>query len=184
MYIKKIHLGGYDFMRKNRIVILAGNGITVDLIKYLNLDIDPSSPLQSFNSPNIDLTDFISRLESINKDLLPLTQSNSDFEAMNQFLDFGNWEYNNNSKKESDLRRFLALSYSKLQLEIDKNSLLNWSWTKWMKKHRKNIVGFISFNYDVVLEKAFRQADPKRGYFRWERIKTQKEFHFSNHMVL
>ncbi|UOR12101.1 AbiH family protein [Halobacillus amylolyticus] len=150
-------------MRKRRICVLAGNGLTIDLIKHLALDIDPASPLKSFHSPDIDFSSFIHQLRSIEDELLPLSQNQSDFDAMNQFLNYGNWD---NGSKESDLRKFLALSYSTLQLEIDKYKLFDWSWMKWMKKYRKDIVGFVSFNYDLILEKTFRFADPSRGYFR------------------
>lgn len=156
-------------MSKKRICILAGNGLTIDLIKYLNLKVDTSSPLQGFKNSKIDMSYLISKLDSIPSELLPLTQNKTDFDAINQFLNYGNLDLDNNptdSQKESDLRRFLALSYSKLQVEIDKHNLLNWSWIKWIKKHRKDIVGFVSFNYDLVLEKSFLLADPKRGYYQ------------------
>lgn len=146
--------------------ILTGNGLTIDLIKHLNLDMDSSSPLKNFNNPEIDLSYFTDRLASINKELLPLSQELSDFDAMNQFLNYGNWNNIYISKKESDLRRFLALAYSKLQVEIDKQNLLSWPWINWMRKFNKDIVGFVSFNYDVILEKSFRLANPNRGYFR------------------
>ncbi|WP_117168582.1 hypothetical protein [Paraliobacillus sediminis] len=158
-------------MRKRRLVILAGNGLSVDLIKYLHLELDTSAPLKSFHNPNIKFDPFINKLDSIKHKLMPLSHTQSDFDAMNEFLNYGHWK-KHDQQNESDLRKFLALSYSTFQLEMDKYNLVQWPWTLWMQRYRKDIVGLISFNYDLILENAFRQAYPIRGYHR---VGTQNE---------
>ncbi|WP_117149017.1 MULTISPECIES: SIR2 family protein [Paraliobacillus] len=152
-------------MRKRRMFILAGNGLSVDLIHYLQLKLDTSSPLKSFHNPNIKFDPFINKLDTIKNKLMPLSHNQSDFDAMNEFLDFGHWK-KYDQQNESELRKFLALSYSTFQLEMDKYNLVQWPWTMWMKKYRKDIIGLISFNYDLILENAFRQAHPITGYHR------------------
>ncbi|MFC7320073.1 hypothetical protein [Halobacillus campisalis] len=154
-------------MRKRRVCILAGNGLTIDLLNHLDLDIDTSSPLKSFGNPEIYLEPYLGNLSTIKDVLLPLSERQSDFDSMNEFLNYGEFDLSDKdfSKRESDLRRFLALAYSKLQSRIDNANLVKWSWSQWMKKNRKDIVGVVSFNYDLVLEKSFRLASPNKGYF-------------------
>lgn len=151
-----------------RICLLVGNGFSIDLIKNLKLDVDSSYPLRSFNSPNINFDEFINKLPLVKDELLPIIKDEvNDFTAISKYIEDGKLKGEEEFiARECHLRRFLALAYSKLQVEVEKYNYSNWSWVKWLYKHRKNIVCLISFNYDLILEKAFRMANVKNTYRR------------------
>ncbi len=53
-----------------------------------------------------------------------------------------------------DLRHFLALAYSTYQRALDRSSMERWIWRKWLERYRKNLHVALSWNYDLVLERA------------------------------
>lgn len=53
-----------------------------------------------------------------------------------------------------DLRHFLALAYSTYQLAIDSASMERWRWRHWLERYRKSMHVALSWNYDLVLERA------------------------------
>jgi len=152
----------------SRICLLVGNGFSVDLVKSLDLNLNSSLPISSFGNNNITFDEFINKLPSIRDSLLPLVKEEEDqFAAISRFIEEGKALGESTfERRECDLRRFLALAYSKFQLEIDKINYSNWEWTKWLYRNKKNLACAISFNYDLVLEKAIRLARINKGYKR------------------
>lgn len=69
-----------------------------------------------------------------------------------------------NTRKECQLRRYLALTYSSLQRELDKKDKSIWRWYRWIFENQKDISFAISFNYDLLLETTLKQGNIH--YFR------------------
>ncbi|WP_139691812.1 hypothetical protein [Sporolactobacillus terrae] len=89
-----------------------GNGLTLDLVSPLG--IDTSSPLQHFGDRRISYGSFIDHLPAIKSELMtpsPLT----DFDAITNYVQ----KNKGNLDKECQLRRFLSISYSQLQIDVD-----------------------------------------------------------------
>lgn len=54
----------------------------------------------------------------------------------------------------SELRHLLALGYSWYQLQLDEHELSGWRWHRWLRQYRRKIVGILSLNYDLVVERS------------------------------
>ena len=146
---------------QKKIALLVGNGFTLDFINSQNVDIHSSFPLSNFKSEKIDYTNFIELLPYINTKLLG--QKINDFDAITNFAS----KYEIGSFEESQLRHFLSMSYSKFQFYLDTLEFSNWKWAKWLKQSKEYLNFAISFNYDLVLERALESAD-----IRYSRIGT------------
>ncbi|MDF2056290.1 hypothetical protein [Priestia megaterium] len=150
-----------------KIAFFVGNGFTLDLIQQIGLN--SSCPLQKFHSTDITYDDFIDKLPTVNSELF--NQKNSDvddFTAISNYVS----RYKYSVQKDCELRRFLAISYSKLQLLIESYNLIyDWKWFKWIKKYKRHISCAISLNYDVILERTLRYAD-----ISYTRIGTDEHF--------
>lgn len=79
-------------------------------------------------------------------------QLKNEFDAIELYSEI----HKDNIPKECRLRRYLALTYSSLQRELDKQSKLNWRWSRWINNNKNNIKFAISFNYDLLLESTFK----------------------------
>ncbi|USK33058.1 hypothetical protein LIT25_21305 [Bacillus sp. F19] len=136
----------------SRFGILVGNGFTLDY--SIPRELHSSYPLSTFRSSKISYKDFINKLPDVKKDLLQ-QKGSSHFNRISDYID-KNWS---DANKNCQLRRFLALAYSTFQLTLDNHDINEWRWTDWLRENKENLVCAISFNYDLVLENAFRAAD-------------------------
>lgn len=85
----------------------------------------------------------------------------SDFERIQQILREGRSEKvgihdisQGLGSRLLDLRHFLALGYSTYQLALDAISMERWPWRLWLEEYRKQLHVILSWNYDLVLERA------------------------------
>lgn len=152
-----------------KFALLVGNGFTLDYIKEKGYD--SSYPLQNFKSPDIQYNyDFMSHIPSIQK-LISLN-TEVDFLALEQFmtpikmleeehdrlpnrLQYSrdlDPKYMKAIKNHIELRRFIAMSYSALQIEVDKYNFATWKWHNWLNINSHKLTIAISFNYDLILE--------------------------------
>ena len=53
---------------------------------------------------------------------------------------------------------FLRLAYAWFSEQFDLEALQSWQWYNWLNRHGPNVETVLSYNYDLVLEKAFRIA--------------------------
>ena len=143
------------------ICLIVGNGITYDYISENKLDsINPAKPLSGFNCPEISYKEFIDKVPDI-KVMMQNGPYNNDFDEINKY----SRRYSADTNKDCQLRRFLAISYSLLQLKMEEyQSLWSWKWAKWFYANSSKISGAISFNYDVILETTFKTVGLK--YYR------------------
>lgn len=162
--------------------LLVGNGFTLDYCKPHGLD--SSSPLKNFK--NIDIhysNDFMMHLPNVKSKLI---DSNlNDYCAIQNYINSfkhieEEFRYHKQKKNYSvfkdpkysvamqlhvELRRFIAMAYSVLQLKLAQyDDIRNWKWVEWFIRNRDLLKFCISFNYDLVLEESLDTAQIK--YYR------------------
>lgn len=135
-----------------KFALLVGNGFTLDFIDSHNLDLHSSFPLKNFNSTEINYHHFIDYLPTIKNELLG--QDIADYKAIENYA----LKYKIGSFQEGQLRQFLAASYSLFQQKLDTYELTEWKWVKWLQQNKDFLSCAVSFNYDLVLERALKSA--------------------------
>ena len=171
-----------------KFALLVGNGFTLDFVAPLGLN--SSFPLKNFNSLDIQYEiEFMSHLPHIKEKLL--NSDLHDFEAIKNYVDtFKNIEEDYQMKSQTgqyellqdikyriatdshvQLRRFLAMAYSVLQLKIDGADMNSWKWAEWLHQNNSKLTFAISLNYDLVLENALYLAGAP-----FYRVGTDEEF--------
>jgi hypothetical protein len=143
--------------------LIVGNGFTIDFAQRQGHEqaagnYDPSRPLQfQFRFPDglkrlleAGVTDVLRhRIE----DLRSLNPSWSDFELLSE------------CGRDSDLtvRRqatyYLTWAFTLVNRMYTDSAFVDWRWTHWLQKHRTRMQIGVSFNYDLVLERALRAVD-------------------------
>ncbi len=147
-----------DVRSSSSICLFVGNGLTKDLAACClqgEAPVDPSRPLALF-AANAQLYDwFVDRLPDVRQ----LLQSrdwmlHDNFEAIRAYYA----DYAEDVRIKCQLRRFLALAYTELQLLLERKSYREWRWTRWLSSNSRQIRGAVSLNYDLVLEGALSDA--------------------------
>lgn len=136
--------------------LLIGDGFTKD---FVGSSFDTSMPLHHFKNNAIPdyYKFFFKHIKNIHNELISLISQKkltNEFEAIELFSKINK----DNTPKECQLRRYLALSYSSLQRELDKKTKLNWKWFNWLKSRSDHLLFAISFNYDLLLESTLQDA--------------------------
>lgn len=154
----------------NRILLIVGNGLSIDLWKYLGLDIDPSSPF-SFEVPDPFDNDkkLLGTLTRV-RDLIKSHPTLTDFDIIQGFI-------NNYQKTDQEhqwihyeLRQYLSLAYSYANNNLLHHWKKGWRWEQWLREYHERIAGIVSFNYDLTLETILEQSS-----FRYCRIGSREE---------
>lgn len=148
----------------DRILLIIGNGLSIDLCQYLKLAIDPSSPFlfgvpDPFDSSK-KLLDTLSRV----KDMIKSYPNTRDFDIIQNFVK--NYQKSNqeNQWKHCELRHYLSLAYSYANDIVLDRWKKQWRWEVWMNRNYNRIVGVVSFNYDLVIEATLNKLSLK--YYR------------------
>ncbi|MGG5736892.1 hypothetical protein [Bacillus cereus group sp. IBL03679] len=136
-----------------KVGLFVGNGFTRDFTDQL--DLSSSKPLHQFGNSKINYDNFIDYFPTIRDELLISPPENDDFKEIEKYIS----KYKYGSKEECELRKFLVAAYSSFQLAIDEYSLFEWKWVKWLQRNRTRLSCAISFNYDVLLERALKFAN-------------------------
>lgn len=153
-----------------RILLIVGNGLSIDLWKYLGLDIDPSSPFSFevlyFLGNARKLLEELNRVRNLIKSYPGLT----DFEIIQSFIN--NYQQTDQEQRwiHCELRQYLSLAYSYANNNLLHHWKKGWRWEQWFKKYHERIAGIVSFNYDLSIEIVFRQS-----LFRYYRISSTEE---------
>lgn len=147
------------------VCLLTGNGLTISALLHLNLN-------------KIDTHDFfnwdVSYKEDKNKKIL------EDLPLLSEYLSKKDLSCDNFSIVEdinefacrkdipkavsqgsdllNELRHYICMSFSKFQIDFDKNDISDWNWVKFLRALKYNISYAVSFNYDLVLERAMECA--------------------------
>ena len=67
-------------------------------------------------------------------------------------------KYTKAIEQDVQLRRFIAMAYSVLQLDIDKYDIADWKWTSWLAANLPKLSVAVSLNYDLNLENALTNS--------------------------
>lgn len=153
-----------------RILLIVGNGLSIDLWKYLELDINPSSPF-SFKVPHPfdntkKLLDELTRV----RNLIGSHPNLTNFDIIHDFV--GNYQNTDqeHQRTHSELRQYLSLAYSYANNNLLHHWKEGWRWEQWLRKYHDRIAGIVSFNYDLTVETVL-----KRSSFRCYRISSTEE---------
>ena len=138
--------------------LLVGNGFTVD---FIGKSFNTSKPFSNFNNISTSFGNLFYRINPIVDEIkLLASEIGDDFKAIETYLKY----HRIGSMEECQLRRFLSIAYSKLQIEIDKQENSNWRWLIWLQNHIQELEFAISFNYDILLEHTLDNCNTE--YFR------------------
>jgi hypothetical protein len=144
-----------------RLALIAGNGLTIDLRQFLSPSLenwDPQSPLHwRLAFPGTRQDSLLARLPHFYRVVSELRSRQthlSDFDIFDLALDGSS----DTGQLAGEMRNFLALAYSTFQLQVDRCPMDGWSWYNWIRDQQVELTGVVSFNYDLVVERALAGA--------------------------
>jgi len=148
----------------NKLLLVVGNGLSIDAFQYFDLRLDPSHPfLFGVPDPLDPSKKLMDTLTSV-RDMIDSHPNVTDFEIIQDFI--ANYKKNNKGHiwTHCELRQYLSLAYSFANDLLLTHWKEGWRWAQWLRRHYKRIAGVVSFNYDLVLETALQQSS--LGYYR------------------
>lgn len=156
--------------------ICVGNGLSIDLQKSYpsNLEMYDTYNFLSWDiqTPNEECV-FLTKLPRLKKHIELNADVENDFKLVERLLD--SYKRNplnfENSILLCEVQHFIAIAFSKYQLQVDKIDLGNWKWVKWLKENRETLCFAISFNYDLVFERALSYSE-----IPYRRVGVQNEY--------
>ena len=154
----------------NRLLLIVGNGLSIDLYKYLDLDIHPSHPFSfEVNDPFDSSAKLLNTLTRVQV-LIKAYPKAKDFDIIQRFV--AAYQENNAGEQwtHCELRHYLSLAYSHANQVVLNRWTGGWKWEEWIKENCNNIVGIVSFNYDLTLETTLKKAS-----LRYYRIGSMEE---------
>lgn len=143
-----------------KIALVVGNGFSMSFGYHAGLQDEWNT--QSFldwgiKSPTSDeyLMELLPNLNSLRKAI----KYKNDFEMFKFLQDEKFCESLNIDQAQCfiEARHYLTISFSHLALVQGLRFDTEWSWYKWLSRHRDNIVGAFSLNYDLLLENCFER---------------------------
>lgn len=150
-------------MERKPTLLVAGNGLAIDLCRHHNLEArwNPSSPL-SWVLPAVEnslesLIECFPRFKTKIDKQREVPCGLTDFDLFETILSQvpagqeGNFE---ELMVQPEMRHFLALAYSYFQLMLDTLSHDAWVWSRYLVDVIDDVKAVISFNYDLIIETA------------------------------
>ncbi|MFW5889610.1 MAG: hypothetical protein ACOCUD_04440, partial [Bacillota bacterium] len=138
-------------------VFLVGNGLTIDYLDNKNFNFDSSNPFSlkvPCKEPNLE--SIIEELPNLKKYIERSRNLGikNDFNICEKLKDeLNNSPFDKNLQWiHGEMRQYFSLAYSLMQIIYDYN-LNDWNYIKHLKKVKSDILGLISFNYDLLLER-------------------------------
>lgn len=142
-------------MSKPRIALVVGNGFSMSFGAHSGLARlwNSQNPLQwNIRSPRTlcPLRDHLPNLYKI----VDAHRQDSDFDIFARVLDVALCRQKRVDPLAAvvEARHYLAIAYSAYSLEQVRAFDSTWPWFKWLQVHRENIIGAVSYNYDLLLE--------------------------------
>lgn len=143
------------------LAIVTGNGLTIDYCNATRIGRNPSNPFSwLFNVPDDTGILWQEAFPTLHRALAEAGEVHT-FAAFEALLRVTSDVQGGNDSQvvlDAESRQFLAFAYSVLQHDVDAIGLDGWQWMSWIGRHASHIRGGISFNYDLLLESAFRRA--------------------------
>ncbi|CAH0271986.1 hypothetical protein SRABI80_03494 [Peribacillus frigoritolerans] len=137
-------------------ILIIGNGIAWDFYNHFeDFGLNPSKPISNFDNENINLDYFFDYIPNVRKQLLTAEnkKKNNQFEPIEDYFNSikGSPDF---PRQENELKNFLMIAYAFFQLRADKFDYSTWRWTEYLSKNAQRIALAVSFNYDLLLERA------------------------------
>jgi hypothetical protein len=141
------------------LVLIVGNGVSIDLRHFADprlADWNTSSPL----GWQVDHPEYARPLRELFPHMFDALHNCdptlSDFAKMTEVVTGG-------APRGADiavieLRHYLVMAFSLYQREVERLDMRTWRWVEFLRLNRHHIAGIISFNYDLVVERAARTA--------------------------
>jgi hypothetical protein len=148
-----------------KIGLCIGNGLSIDLRNKYSKDL---SEFDTYHFLKWDVKspthnrEILCDLPILKKYLSKYTETNDSFEIVESIIE--NNPSNDNFENAillCELQHYIAYAFSTYQNKIDKLDIRTWHWTKWLNYHKDYLEFFVSFNYDLVLEKSLKSAGIK-----------------------
>jgi hypothetical protein len=170
------------FMR--RIGFLVGNGLSISATQYLKDEFQYNTS-QFFSwdvkTPGQEQSDFLYNLPRLNSALEKIDNKYAickDFDKVNKILEYIKQSENSATFKRSfdsaitlcEMQHYLAIAFSKFQIEFDKKDISNWEWVSWFKMYGQEVLFCLSLNYDLVFERILERCNIK-----YRRIGVEKD---------
>lgn len=140
-----------------------GNGLSIDLQHKYFEELSSFNTYQFFSwnvkSP-IANRSFMCDLPRLNERLSITMNTNNDFEVVESIIEecqITNADFND-TVLLCELQHYIAHAFSTYQNKIDKLEISDWHWARWLDYHRENLGYFVSFNYDLILERALESV--------------------------
>lgn len=148
---------GREKSDKKSIMLVIGNGFTLNYLNHIGSDLNSSLPLSGFNSKFISsrVSYYYSKIPKIHN-VIRRYNKEDNFEMIRDFLH----EHSTKEDMMCYLKRFITLAYSSLQLELDKyDNISNWGFYKWIYTNKDSISDIFSLNYDLLIERVLKKAN-------------------------
>lgn len=142
-------------MKKPKIALIIGNGFSMSYSYYANLgeQWDTQKPLSWKIPCPTTQQPFLSSLPRLTKVIEEASEELSDFEIFKKTLSYPDFT------TTLEARHYLTIAFSNYALlqasSLDGHS--DWSWYRWLKEHKSNIIGALSLNYDLLLENILKK---------------------------
>ncbi len=149
---------------KKDTVLVVGNGLTKGFINYFQFNFDTDSPIdwdtlyhKPFSETEVRFLDDAIDLKEYILDRRKKFDGIKDYELLEGFLNSLGSDWNVWSLKQKrlyhQLSNYFAITYSHLQKEMDNYPLHNWPYIQKFDEIRMNLLGIVSFNYDILIER-------------------------------
>lgn len=159
-----------------KIGLIIGNGLSLDFRKHAGevlADWNPNTPL-SWNiptpgQPGAPLLQHLPHFRDALERIRIKTPMAGDFELLDVIIQDAQKRcgINNALLDETVLeaRHFIVNAFSQYQTIVNDLDNQEWQWVHWLQKHCSHLAGAVSFNYDLIFEKALFTAGIKYHRF-------------------
>ncbi|WP_447830030.1 hypothetical protein [Aeromonas salmonicida] len=145
-------------MMPPKIAFIVGNGFSMSFASHAGITKEWNSqsfldwPVISPNSEEL-LINLLPNLKKLKCSL----QGEDDFTGFKYLQDSAYCERFSINQERCliEARHYITIAFSYLSTQQKNRFDIDWSWYKWLDKHRDNIVGALSLNYDLLLENCF-----------------------------
>jgi len=155
--------------------IIVGNGLSIDASIHSGINESPSTP---WNWPLLNPYDQRSKLLDVFPRLkcylekLRVTERGGVYEALqgivfetNKRPIFTHLEKpTDNDYVHIEACHYLRIAYAWFSDQIPTECIVDWDWTKWLERNASEIETVLSYNYDIIFEKAMRIAHLGKVY--------------------
>lgn len=139
-------------------LLIIGNGFAIDYVKHASGMPNPSNPLNfpvmMPGKPNKLLSEIFTELWGAIEELRAKEPGMSDFQVAERLRCTTPHTQYPDAWVDQQLRLYLVHAYTHFSQLIDYAKLETWRWHSWLCMNKNRLHTMVSFNYDILLEKA------------------------------